>query len=148
MGYLYSFPTHCTMCVDYTRICLGISLKSKQTSLSIVIPTILDRIKWNRPSSRSPSPEVKDEQAARRPKHIKFGGRGGGTGRVQVFHCPRKYGRLLVRELWIESVLKVENTSNLVSNKQKNRVGKMGQSYTSSKQKFSLTIRIHQVTIL
>ena len=66
---------------------------------------------------------------------------GGGTGRVQVFHCPRKYGRLLVRELWIESVLKAENTSNLVSNKQKDRVGKMGQ-------KFSFTIRIHQVTIL
>lgn len=41
-----------------------------------------------------------------------------------------------MRELWIESVLKAENTSNLVSNKQKDRVGKMGQSYTSSKQKF------------
>ena len=53
-----------------------------------------------------------------------------------------------MRELWIESVLKAENTSNLVSNKQKDRVGKMGQSYTSPKQKFSFTIRIHQVTIL
>ena len=77
-----------------------------------------------------------------------LGGGRGGTGRVQVFHCPRKYGRLLVRELWIESVLKAENPSNLVSNKQKDRVGKMGQSHTSSKQKFSFTIRIHQVTIL
>ena len=76
------------------------------------------------------------------------GGEGGGTGRVQVFHCPRKYGRLLVRELWIESVLKAENPSNLVSDKQKDRVGKMGQSHTRSKQKFSFTIRIHQVTIL
>ena len=73
-----------------------------------------------------PSPEIKDEQAARRPKRIKFGGGGGGTGRVQVFHCPRKYGRLLVRELWIESVLKAENTSNLVSNKQKGQGRKNG----------------------
>lgn len=40
-------------------------------------------------------------------------------GGRDVFYCPRKYGRLLVRELWIESVLKAENTSNLVSNKQK-----------------------------
>ena len=55
-----------------------------------------------------------------------LGGRGGGTGRVQVFHCPRKYGRLLVRELWIESVLKAENTSNLVSNKQKEQGRKNG----------------------
>ena len=53
-----------------------------------------------------------------------------------------------MRELWIESVLKAENPSNLVSNKQKDRVGKMGQSYTSPKQKVSFTIRIHQVTIL
>lgn len=66
---------------------------------------------------------------------------------VQVFQGP-SFPLLLVRELWIESVLKAENTSNLVSNKQKNRAGKMGQSYTSSKQKFSFTIRIHQVTIL
>lgn len=148
MGYLYSFPTHCTMCVDYTRICLGISLKSKQKSLSIVIPTIVDRIKWDRPSP--PSPEIKDEQAARRPKRIKFGGEGRGMSKfsiVQVFQGP-SFPLLLVRELWIESVLKAENTSNLVSNKQKNRAGKMGHSYTSSKQKFSFTIRIHQVTIL
>ena len=73
---------------------------------------------------------------------------GGRDGEGPSFPLSKKYGRLLVRELWIESVLKAENPSNLVSNKQKDRVGKMGQSYTSPKQKFSFTIRIHQVTIL
>ena len=109
---------------------------------------LVDCHNYNLRLDPTPSPEIKDEQAARRPKRIKFFFGGGGTGRVQVFHCPRKYGRLLVRELWIESVLKAENPSNLVSNKQKDRVGKMDQSHTRSKQKFSFTIRIHQVTIL
>ena len=81
------------------------------------------------------SPEIKDEQASRRPKRIKFGGGGVGTGRVQVFHCPRKYGRLLVRELWIESVLKAENPSNLVSNKQKEQGRKNGSKLYKSKTK-------------
>ena len=78
-----------------------------------------------------------------------FWGGGGGTGRVQVFHCPRKYGRLLVRELWIESVLKAENASNLVSNKQKGQGRKNGSElYKFKTNVFFYNKNIHQVTIL
>ena len=79
MGYLYSFPTHCTMCVDYTRICLGISLKSKQTSLSIVITTILDQTLPPPPKSRMNKP-LEDQNVS----NFFWGGEGRGGSKFSI----------------------------------------------------------------
>ena len=54
-----------------------------------------------------------------------------------------------MRELWIESVLKAENASNLVSNKQKGQGRKNGSElYKFKTNVFFYNKNIHQVTIL
>lgn len=68
------------MCVDYTRI--RHFLKEQANKL-------VDCHNYNLRLDPPPSPEIKDEQAARRPKRIKFGG-GGRDGEGPSFPLSKK----------------------------------------------------------